>query len=500
MAVDRRAVEPCGPVAVAPGPNIDADAEIVAFFDEHLRDGPGNGAAAAQVFVRRPARPEPDLPEHPGTWREAGGWPPPGLVPRVLTADRDDIVELDVVGDVGTTAWVSCAAGLPWGQPTDQRIDDARSLTHDWAVTEPLELAGNATVALRVRSSAPVAHVAVKLCDVLPDGTSVLITRGMLNLTHRGCWPVDDSGTSGRRPAPVVPGDWMEVTIGLAATTWTLEPGHSLRLVVAGTDWPNCWPPPGPVRLGLDWSAVALTLPVWCGAPSSTHAFEAGPRPTSRRRRGRVAHRARCPRARDECGDELRRAAHGDHGAVIDADHAGAVGVSTVDPAQAWARGHTTYRIQWPGVDGDGGGRVGGPIRRCLLRRLHRPRGQPATAPRSPTAAGPSASPATSSRPQARHVGASPVGAAGSLRCGDDRAALPRRRARELGVDVGELPIGPPNAITDVPGVHGRPRHVLVRRPGRPHRRDGDPARLARRRRSTGRRRPASRCSTASAS
>jgi len=40
----------------------------------------------------------------------------------------------------------------------------------------------------------------------------------------------------------------------------------------------------------------------------------------------------------------------GDHGSVIDADHAGAVGVSTVDPAHAWARGHTTYRIQWPDV------------------------------------------------------------------------------------------------------------------------------------------------------
>ena len=36
--------------------------------------------------------------------------------------DRQDV--LAVRGDVGTTAWISCAGYLPWGQPTDQRPDD----------------------------------------------------------------------------------------------------------------------------------------------------------------------------------------------------------------------------------------------------------------------------------------------------------------------------------------------------------------------------------------
>ena len=61
-----------------------------------------------------------------------------------------------------------------------------RSLTYDWLLTAPAELVGNASVSLSVRASAPVAHLGVKLCDVFPDGTSALITRGMLNLTHRG--------------------------------------------------------------------------------------------------------------------------------------------------------------------------------------------------------------------------------------------------------------------------------------------------------------------------
>ena len=67
------------PARARPGPNIDADREIIAFFDEHLRGGPPSVDAPAQVFVRRPVRPEPDLEVHDGVWRDLSGWPPPGL-------------------------------------------------------------------------------------------------------------------------------------------------------------------------------------------------------------------------------------------------------------------------------------------------------------------------------------------------------------------------------------------------------------------------------------
>ena len=53
-------------------------------------------------------------------------------------------------------------------------------------------------VELTVRSSHPVAYVAARLCEVLPDGTSILVSRGILNLTHR------ESHTD---PEPLVPGE-----------------------------------------------------------------------------------------------------------------------------------------------------------------------------------------------------------------------------------------------------------------------------------------------------
>ena len=50
---------------------------------------------------------------------------------------------LAVRPDVGTSAWISCAGRLPWGQPQDQRADDAWSLTYDWPVGDaPIEVLG----------------------------------------------------------------------------------------------------------------------------------------------------------------------------------------------------------------------------------------------------------------------------------------------------------------------------------------------------------------------
>ena len=45
---------------------------------------------------------------------------------------------------------------------------------------------GAPRVRLTVTSPQPVAYLSAKLCDVFPDGTSALVSRGLLNLTHRG--------------------------------------------------------------------------------------------------------------------------------------------------------------------------------------------------------------------------------------------------------------------------------------------------------------------------
>ena len=335
------------PERARPGPNVNDDVEVLAFFGEHLRDDPPSPAARGQVFVREPVVPEHDLELHPGRWVELDEWTAPE--PTVWHSRRSGTDTLAVRGDVGVAAWNSCGGGLPWGQPLDQRHDNARSLVYDWPVADGHDLIGHARARLRVRSDRAFGHVSIKLCDVFPDGTSALITRGMLDLTHRGCWPADDRGAVGRPPSPLEAGEWIDVDLAFEATTWTLLPGHVLRLAVAGTDWPNCWPPAGPVTLEVDAASVELDLPIATSLVTSTHTFVPGEGPSANEADGvvwRIEH--------DVIGRETRVATRygdtydGAHGAVTTDEYRGELGVSITNPAHAWARGTSSFVIAWP--------------------------------------------------------------------------------------------------------------------------------------------------------
>jgi uncharacterized protein len=234
-----------------PGPRIDLVPELVRWWDRWLR-GRRNGvdtAAPVTVFVRQATRPAPDLAEVAGTWRDEPAWPPQRATELALPlgSGRD---RLEVRPDVGAAAWIDCAGHLPFGQPDDQRVDDAWSLTFDWPLEAELEVLGHPRLRVRVAASTPVAFLSAKLGDVFPDGTSALVARGFLNLTHR---------RSHAEPAPLEP-----VELALHATSWVFPAGHRLRLSLAGADWPNAVPPP-PVVLTVERDGSALTLPVLRG-------------------------------------------------------------------------------------------------------------------------------------------------------------------------------------------------------------------------------------------
>ena len=95
----------------------------------------------------------------------------------------------------------------------------------------------------RRAADAPAASLSVKLCDVFPDGTSVLVTRGSLDLAYR------DGVHAPTEAAPLAPGRSYDVEVKLDACAYQPEPGHRLRLSVAGADWPNTVAPPAPVTL-----------------------------------------------------------------------------------------------------------------------------------------------------------------------------------------------------------------------------------------------------------
>jgi hypothetical protein len=138
--------------------------------------------------------------------------------------------------------------------PGDQRTEDAGSLVFDTdTLAEPLEILGNAVAALQLCSDQPQALVAARLCDVWPDGSSTLITRGILNLSQR-------KGKS--NPVSMTPGEPVEVEIEFNHSAYVVPEGHRLRLALSTSYWPMAWPSPTNTRLTVypGWSALKLPL------------------------------------------------------------------------------------------------------------------------------------------------------------------------------------------------------------------------------------------------
>jgi hypothetical protein len=98
-----------------------------------------------------------------------------------------------------------------------------------------VEILGYPQAILHLAVTTDIATVVARLVDVAPDGTAALVTKGVLNLTHR---------ESHEHPTPVVPDHVYQVALDLDATSWHFEAGHRIRLSVAGADFPNTWPSP----------------------------------------------------------------------------------------------------------------------------------------------------------------------------------------------------------------------------------------------------------------
>ena len=241
------------PDAAIPGPRIDYMREVIRWLD-HWNRGIDTGIMAeppVQLYVQhwQPVARRPDR-IRAGEWRAETAWPAPGhdrprrstwvaaarcRRPAAPGADIDGADALTYVPTVGLTGGL-WSGGLPFGLPGDQRPDEALSLTYTTEpLTEPLVIIGQPRAILHVASGARVIGFAANLSDVAPDGSSHLVAKGMLNATRRG---------SLTEPQPVVPGEPMELAIGIDSTAWRFEPGHRIRLTISNADFPNVWPTP----------------------------------------------------------------------------------------------------------------------------------------------------------------------------------------------------------------------------------------------------------------
>ncbi|MBU2191685.1 MAG: CocE/NonD family hydrolase, partial [Alphaproteobacteria bacterium] len=154
--------------------------------------------------------------------------------------------------DCGLAGGEYCAIWLGPELPGDQRIDDEQSACFDSEPLDaPLDIVGAPVISLTLSANRPHAMVAVRLCDVQPDGASTRITYGVLNLCHRD---------SHQFPRNVVPGEPIQVVLQLDDIAYSVKPGNRLRVAISSTYWPLVWPSPEPVALTLAEGAIDLPV------------------------------------------------------------------------------------------------------------------------------------------------------------------------------------------------------------------------------------------------
>jgi predicted acyl esterase len=223
-----------------------------------MDSAPPDASAAFRpgVWVAEPALPGRSVPQAMALG--AGG---------VLGGSGDAAAVIDSPQDIGLEAGEFFPMGLNAEMAGDQQADDARSATFDTApLGAPLAILGGARLRLRLTSDAPRAHLVARLCDVAPDGRSVKIAHGILNLCHR-----DDM----HAPTDVPVGTPFDAVLVLDQCAYRLAAGHRLRLALSNTCWPFVWPARDRARLTV--LAGGLDLPVHPGAAGNECTFDAPP-------------------------------------------------------------------------------------------------------------------------------------------------------------------------------------------------------------------------------
>ncbi|MFJ8792966.1 CocE/NonD family hydrolase [Streptomyces sp. NPDC102462] len=240
-----------------PGPAIGFLQETLRWWDQHLKDRDTGVMAEPllRTWINDPVPPATTYDVMPGRWVGDDAWPSPRVTwhARPLGADTAPVTVRSPL-HTGVDAGRFFPFGNAGDLPPDQREEDGRSVCFDTApLDERVEILGRPRVRLRLDSAMPRAHVVVRLCDVAPDGSSTLVTRGVLNLLSRnGRDRADDWN----------PGTHEDVEIELTGIGYAFPPGHCIRVAVSDAYWPWVWPHGERGELTVLPARSSLLLPV----------------------------------------------------------------------------------------------------------------------------------------------------------------------------------------------------------------------------------------------
>ena len=251
------------PHTAVPGPAIGFLQLAVRWWDRWLK-GIENGAEydpAMRAYMLHSAAPDASVAHRAGHWMAEAEWPSLRVSMQTMAlSDRGVLgedgralaVTVRTAQHLGLHTGEFFPMGLNAEMPGDQAPDDAMSVCFDTSpMPEDLSLLGAAKLRLHLTCDKPFAFVVARLCDVAPDGSSVRICHGMLNLRHRD---------SMAHPTAIPVGQAFDVTVNLDQTAYRLAAGHRLRVALSTTYWPFLWPSAEAATLTLLGGSLDLPL------------------------------------------------------------------------------------------------------------------------------------------------------------------------------------------------------------------------------------------------
>lgn len=180
----------------------------------------------------------------PGRWIAEEAWPSPDIQTRTLHFGETSLGDAptEIAKKIRSPQHCGAMSGeyfpFAFGDelPDEQSPDDQLSLCFD-GVEEPeiIDIVGAPKVRIEFSSDQPISHIAVRLCDLRPDGTSALITYGVLSLTHY---------KSHAHPEALSKGERYSTEFNLDQIAYRLPAGHRMRLAISNAYWPLIWPSP----------------------------------------------------------------------------------------------------------------------------------------------------------------------------------------------------------------------------------------------------------------
>ncbi len=273
------------PHFAAPGPRIGFLSECLRWWDQWLkgRDTGIMDEPAYRVWMQDWAPPKSGYAERPGRWVAEPSWPSTNVKPTRLVLSEGRLSERTQSGAkltvpnhlaVGLLAGHWCPYGVAPDQPSDQSAEDGQSLIFDTEpLTETAEILGAPVVELEVSADQPSAQLCVRLNDVAPDGSSLRVTFGMLNLTHHA---------SHEKPAALKPGRNYRIRIRMNDIAQSFPKGHRIRLAISASYWPIAWPSPASANVSFAAGTGRLELPIRDARKEDARlaAFAAAEKPT----------------------------------------------------------------------------------------------------------------------------------------------------------------------------------------------------------------------------